>query len=203
MTPIIRRDLVQGSDAWKEWRRDGVGGSDIRTIMRLSPYEDDTLDALFTEKTEGRERLLNYSMRRGIRLEPDARAAYTTAHGIPVAPVCVEHSDFPWVRASLDGYWSGLILEVKLFGWQMHDLILQGVVPDHVRVQLEWQMYAAGSDLCHLWSWNPGQRFKPADRGAMVAVTPDLELRDRLRGEVARFWQRVLEWRERRAAVAG
>ena len=36
----MKIDLVQGTNEWLDWRKGGVGGSDIGTIMGLNPYKN-------------------------------------------------------------------------------------------------------------------------------------------------------------------
>ena len=68
-----RREFQQGSEAWLDWRRGGVGASDAPAIMGVSPWMD--VEALWLEKT-GRAtgRPSSFAMRRGQLLEPEARA---------------------------------------------------------------------------------------------------------------------------------
>jgi putative phage-type endonuclease len=93
----------QGSDAWKAWRKGGLGGSDVAAVLGVSPYPDHTRAAVFAEKVHGVEREANFAMHRGQRLEPSARLAYTTRELCTAAPVCVEMDGCPWARVSLDG----------------------------------------------------------------------------------------------------
>lgn len=181
----------------------GVGGSDLPAILGISPHADATEEAVFAEKTVGRERKRNWAMDRGIRLEPAARAAYRARHSIPVEPVCVEHPELPWVRSSLDGYWPPLVLEIKCLRWEDHDAFLQQVVPRHVRAQVQWQLLAACSGLAHVASYNPGKRFAGGQELALVPVGADRGEQDRLLEVAERFWKKVLRWRADRAAVAG
>lgn len=94
---------TQGSDAWKAWRREGIGGSDVAAILGVSPYEDHTRAAVFAEKVHGTEREANFAMHRGQRLEPHARKAYQDRTRCIAPPVCVESSAGSWARVSLDG----------------------------------------------------------------------------------------------------
>ena len=86
----LHRELQQGSTAWLAWRRGGVGASDAPAIMGVSPWMD--LDTLWLDKT-GRRRggFSNHAMRRGQRLEPEARALYIRTTRVRVEPVCLEH----------------------------------------------------------------------------------------------------------------
>ncbi len=162
----------QGSEAWKLWRREGLGGSDIAAILDLSPYDDHTRASVFAEKVHGIERAVNFAMHRGTRLEPHARCAYERRQRCSAPPACVEMAGCPWARVSLDGlchdgaavhrlYW---LLELKCPNWQTHDLALNGVVAEHfaVQCQCQWQMLVTGVQRLDFASFNPGSRFTPS-----------------------------------------
>lgn len=162
----------QGTDTWREWRRGGLGGSDIAAILGLSPYTDPphNRETVFKEKVHGIERPVNFAMNRGTRLEPAARRAYELRHRCTAPPTCVEMDGCPWARVSLDGlctngavidplWW---ILELKCPNWQTHDLALGGVVAEHFMVQCQWQLLVCGLERLDFASFNPGQRFTPA-----------------------------------------
>lgn len=200
---VIEVELEQGSAAWHAWRRDGLGGSDAAAVLGRSPW----LSAadLFLEKTEGRaaEREETFAMRRGRRLEDQARRLYVERFGLPVRPLCCQHDDAAWLRASLDGYWQGVLLEIKAPNWANHELALNGIVPEHYRPQLAHQCLASGAAVAHYWSFNDGRkRFPdPDDWTALVAYRPAAEeLGELLEAEEA-FWARVLERRAELAAL--
>lgn len=192
--------LRQGTDGWRLWRRGGVCASDVATILGVAPWEDATLDNLFREKLEGWERPTNFAMRRGTRYEDTARTLYETRAGCSAAPVCVEHDDAPWVRASLDGWCvhrfdagHGLpwVLEAKCPNWQAHSLALAGVVPDHYRPQCQWQLLATGAGRLDYASYSAHPRFGEADRLAVVRVEPDAELQGLMLEKAEAFWVEV------------
>lgn len=199
--------LQQGTLEWLDWRRAGLGGSDLAALLGLSPYEDATREALFAEKVHGTRKETNFAMRRGTRLEPVARAAFERLTGRHYEPVCVEHDDEPWMRCSLDGLCEDVpegfgnpvtwdILEIKAGSWQTHDLILSGLVPDHFGVQCQWQLLVTGADVCHLVSINDGRRFARAQQIAHVEVRADGERQAELLDAGRAFWAEVEAARE-------
>ena len=200
----------QGSDAWKAWRREGIGGSDAATILGVSPFEDATIANLMREKVEGWERETNFAMRRGTRFEPTARTLYEIHARCVAPPVCVEHDEFPWARVSLDGLcqlthrdsqpW---ILELKVPHWQAHSSALAGVVPGYYMPQCQWQMWVCGLDRLDYVSYSAAERFATADRLAVVPVEVDAELQGRLVVECAAFWFQVCEERAKRRQSVG
>lgn len=199
-------NLTQGSPEWKSWRRDGIGGSDIATIVGVAPFEDATRENLLREKAEGWERPTNFAMRRGTRLEPVARFAYEQFRECAAPPVCVEMQGAAWARVSLDGLcrfraipcgvpW---VLELKVPGWEAHDKALAGMVPDYYVPQCQWQMLVCGLFRLDYVSYSENQRFAEKDRLAIVTVWPDESLQSELREAAVRFWCDV---EDRRAAL--
>jgi putative phage-type endonuclease len=199
-------NLNQGSPEWKAWRRDGIGGSDIATIMGVAPFKDATRENLLREKAEGWERPPNFAMRRGTRLEPVARFAYEQFRECVAPPVCVEMQGATWARVSLDGLcryraipcgvpW---VLELKVPGWGAHDLALAGMVPDYYVPQCQWQLLVTGLFRLDYASYSENQRFAERDRLAVVTVWPDEATQSELLEQAVRFW---LEVEDRRAKL--
>lgn len=198
--------LNQGSPEWKAWRRDGIGGSDIATIMGVAPFEDATRENLLREKAEGWERPTNFAMRRGTRLEPVARFAYEQFRECTAPPVCVEMQGAAWARVSLDGLcryraipcgvpW---VLELKVAKWQNHDLALAGVVPTEYVPQCQWQLLVCGLFRLDYVSYSENSRFAERDRLAIVSVEPDEAMQSELLDQAVRFW---FEVEDRRAKL--
>lgn len=171
------RPLTQGSPAWHAWRdgevRDGrrtgggLGGSDIASVLGISPYPDATRESVFAAKVHGVEREANFAMRRGTRWERHARAAYSAHVGRPAPPVCCEMAEMPWARVSLDGLPrladGPRVLELKCPNYLVHGAALEGVVPEHFAVQIQWQLFVTGLEWCDFASFNPGEKFTPPD----------------------------------------
>jgi len=171
---VKRVTHTQGSADWKAWRRAGVGGSDLVAILGLTPNWPPplpTVEDLFRDKVDGIEREGNFAMHRGQRLEPHARDGYSKRHHRAAPPVCVEHDEFAWVRASLDGLANNgaviaaereeWVVEIKCPSWEAHDLALAGMVPSYNAPQLQWQLLATGLSRLDYVSFNPSGRFTP------------------------------------------
>ena len=185
----FRRELQQGSTAWLAWRRGGIGASDAPAIMGVSPWMD--LDTLWLDKTGQRQDgYSNHAMRRGQRLEPEARALYIRTTRVRVAPVCLEHGTHRWMRGSLDGISAdgGVVLEVKCPGAADHGVALGGRVPEKYVPQLQHLLAVSGAEVCHYWSYRAGA-------GALIEVTPDHGYIRSLIERERRFWRHVLEGR--------
>lgn len=191
---------IQGTPEWLAWRRDGIGGSDVANLLGVSPFDDATPECLFAEKVFGHTRPTNFAMRRGNRLEPVAREWFERKRGHKFPPVCVEHSDASWMRASLDGlaYVPGPghlfaeLAEIKAPNWKVHDAALAGFVPDYYRVQVQWQLLVTGAELCWFVSVTEHSRFLLDQQLAVVKVYADAEEQARLHTAAEAFWGRVL-----------
>lgn len=199
-------NLTQGSDPWRRWRFEGIGGSDVAAILGLSPFQDATRSRLLEEKIHRRERETNFAMRRGNRLEPTARAIYERKRLCTAPPVCVEHDQCSWMRVSLDGLCrqkhfdrKGWILELKCANWQVHSMALAGEVPEYYRVQCQWQLLVSGLDFCEFMNYSQHERFAESDRVALIVIDADAEEQARIHEEAEKFWNEVLLGRERLA----
>lgn len=190
-------ELRQGSIEWHQWRKAGIGGSDIAALLGLAPYADATPDRVFAEKTVGKVNTEpNWAMKRGHMLEPQARDLYARRANRYPHPVCVEHDDAPWIRASLDG-WDSIdqgVIEVKCCDWMTHDLALEGIVRADHRAQCQWQMLAAGTDWCDYVSYNPSQKFAAERQMAVIRIEADSEEQAKILEVAEQFWERVIAW---------
>ena len=94
----------QGSDEWLDWRSHGVTASDIPIILGLSPYK--TPWQLWAEKV-GRinapDISNNPNVKRGNRLEDEARQLAEKRYDEVLLPICAEYAQWDVFRASFDG----------------------------------------------------------------------------------------------------
>ena len=131
-------DLEQGSNAWHEYRRKGIGASDIAKILKISPFG--TPFTLFEEK-EGKEIVDNPSMRRGREREIIGVEYANRLFNTTFFPKVIEHYLHPWLFCSVDGIdMDGTVLEVKWCNKEVHSLANNGVVIDYYYSQCQAQM---------------------------------------------------------------
>jgi putative phage-type endonuclease len=136
-------ELTQKSEAWIDWRRGGITASEISLLVEESPYRN--LSQLLRAKSApfSESNRTNEDMERGILFEPLVRKALEGIYGALPA-VCVESSEFEWVRASLDGLQHTptytRILEIKCPRDYNHDRVLRGEVPITHLLQMQWQL---------------------------------------------------------------
>ena len=133
--------LIQGSEAWKNIRKQYVTATDAAVILGLSPWK--TPYKLWRQKMdldppdEETEK-----MREGSRLEDHARKWFFEAYGILFTPKVV-FKDF--MMASLDGMTDDdeCIIEIKC-GQKSFEQAKQGIIPEYYRIQMQHQMYCSG-----------------------------------------------------------
>ena len=112
-----RMPIVQGTAAWHEWRRHGIGASDAASIMGENPYK--RVARVMAEKLgTAKPTPITYRMEEGLALEPVVRRAYNRARATPVQPACLQSRQVSWLRASADGLSADgqQLIEIKC-GW--------------------------------------------------------------------------------------
>lgn len=142
-------ELDQRTDAWKEWRRQGVTATDSPVILKRNPRK--TPWRLWAEKV-GKvlpaDLSKNPYVRYGVEHEDDARRLFELKHGVCAPPACGEWDEDPVFRASFDGLTPDFEpLEIKCpSASTLEDVRTRGVDSDAVRmyvVQLQHQMLVA------------------------------------------------------------
>lgn len=179
--------MEQNSEAWHEWRGKGIGSSDIPIILGLSPWK--TPLQLWEEKTGlvKSEFTGNYATDRGHALESVAREIYSVKTGLKPVPINLSHGEMHFMRASLDGLDmdTRTVLEIKCPGKEDHLLALTGKVPEKYMFQVQHQLFVAGSNLAHYWSFDGVE-------GVLVPVERDEERISRIKTQGAEFWRRIV-----------
>jgi putative phage-type endonuclease len=139
--------MQQGTPAWLEWRRAGIGGSDIPALLKLA--KNRTPFSVWTEKLYGSEQEVDFTATRGKYLEQGVAQWAADQMGVRLlGPACVVRTDRPWARCSLDNTfyrsgmeWAGLsVLEVKT---DRNYREWENGVPPRVLAQVDWEMYCA------------------------------------------------------------
>lgn len=167
--------MSQEGSEWLEWRRGGVGGSDAAVLMDVNPWCKP--HELKSRKTgEMQEQPENERMARGKRLEPIVRAMYEDLTGEKMTPICAEHTDHPWFRASLDGIseCGTVLLEIKCPNDRAHSEALRGWIPKYYYPQLQHQLGVTGAKVVHYVSYSDAPKFKPHERLALVEMLPNM-----------------------------
>jgi len=159
--------MEQNTNEWLEHRRQGLGASDAPAVLGVSPWT--TPYELWEEKARINVKdKSNWATKNGHNLEPKARLDYELNFNIDMPAALVVHKDYPFIRASLDG-WNqekNIVLEIKCPGQEDHKTALDGRVPEKYYPQLQHQLLVTGASELHYYSFH-------SDVGVLVRVFPD------------------------------
>jgi putative phage-type endonuclease len=178
--------LDQEGPAFHAARAKGIGGSEIAVIMGLSPYR--TPHSLWLEKTGRKQpedignlphvvrgRLSEIACRSII--ERDMRLSFKPKMWQREGSIC---------RASDDG-WSmeaNIILECKAMGKKAHQEAAEGKIPEHYRLQCQYNLAVSGAVKCIFAS------FRPEDETLhKIDVLPDSEEGAALMARAEEWWR--------------
>lgn len=197
--------LEQGSPDWERWRFDGVGASDMASVLGISPFDNSEPEDLLREKVTRLRKPVTFAMRGGTRKEPIAAAAYLETVAVEAAgPVCVEHPEYPWARASLDllcvGQGGEWVVEIKAPNKDRQIEAAAGFVPYYYQAQCQWQLFVTGLDRLVYLSYSELETLPESKRLVTVEVGRDDALIRRLLDRAAEFWMSVMEAREENEA---
>ena len=147
-------DLKQGSDEWKAFRRSKIGASMAGTIMGVNPWET-KLD-LWESIINGDEKVPTEAMIRGSQLESKARDEFNSLFRAEhqFHPIVVQHDQYDWLIASLDGWNGEECVEIKCPGEKTHNIALSNKIPDYYYPQLQHQMMVTDTKVCTYLSYD-------------------------------------------------
>jgi putative phage-type endonuclease len=183
--PYTIIDLVQGTPAWHQWRRQGIGASEAPAIMGENPWK--SRRRLLRERISYINNYQNEAMAIGTRLEPEARIRYEIRFGIRVRPVCLQSTRFSWLRASIDGlaYDGSSVVEIKC-GNRVYEIAAhENRVPGYYMGQLQHILAVTGLQQIDFWC------FLPDLPQVHLRVDRDDRYIDRLMEEEHKFWEEV------------
>jgi putative phage-type endonuclease len=196
--------LEQKSPEWLAWREEGIGGSEIASVVGLNPYQtEQQLYELKAKLKPAEDLSKNFHIKRGNRLEPMARKMVNGELNADFEEICFEHDSLSWARYSSDGvsFTREEIIEIKGMGDKNHQMILD-LKPNwkfheldakhplkYYMPQMQYGMAITGFKKCHFISYNPGHPM-PYKR---VEVDADKDLQDFILIQGGQFWKRVLE----------
>ena len=155
-------EVEQRGEPWLAWRRTKVMASEMAAILGLSKW--DSPYSIWLDKIGmGKPKEINDDMTRGIENEPKAIKLLEKrlGNGIEFKPLCVESPEYPFLGASLDGYYSDdnvkWIVEVKSPREAGYRASVQGMIPDNYMIQIQCQLLCTGADLCFYVTYFEGK----------------------------------------------
>lgn len=181
-------------EAWLEWRRNGLGGSDVAAVLGLSPFAGPW--DVYLSKVQRVDTPDSPAMERGRRFERAIAdwAADLLELGViePGAPAIDDEHD--WIRGTPDFYLQPLKpgqangLECKTTRYL--DPAHWGApgtdkIPIGYRIQCAWYMRIAGLPCWHVAVFSTLQ-----DRLELYCVERDLEIEQRLVERAGHWWHR-------------
>lgn len=196
--------MEENRKEWLQWRKGGIGSSDAPVVMGVSPYR--TPYQLWEEKTGKVESadVDNFVTRKGNEYEPIARAKYEVQTGITMPPCRVQHKDYSFIRASMDGFnqEENRGIEIKYVGIDDHNRAKnEGIVPPQYKAQMQHQLIASGAKAIDYCSFSvpsgkdkDGQKIKadPSNGDLFILeVLPDMEWINKYISEAIKFWKLV------------
>ena len=180
MSTILK--LVQGTPEWLAHRRKFRNASETPAVMGVSPWQ--TPYGLWLERTGRAQRPVTAAMRRGLELEPAARAAYERLTGLILQPLVLVEGEY---SASLDGVTleGDLVLEIKCPMKGRESPLWQAVeakeLPEAYFYQVQHQLMVAGAALAHVFVFD-------GEGGVLVEQSPQPASWDTIRRDWDVFW---------------
>lgn len=178
--------LIQGSEAWLEFRRGKIGASDAPIILGFSPYM--TPRDLWLVKTGKKNVEETPAMRFGKQNEEKARLLYEKETGNIVMPKVVIHKNKNWMMASLDGISldETILVEIKCCNKEVFDKAKKGIVDERYYAQVQHQLYCCETvEKAHFFCLHK-------DQTALVEVERDFEFIDEMIIKEEEFYQFVI-----------
>lgn len=185
--------IEQGSQEWHEFRKGGIGSSDIAALMGVCPYKKAL--QVYNEKSGFcEEKPSTPAMQKGKIYEPEARRKYNTKMQIDYEPICLIHPQMTYVRASLDGYdrATNRVIEIKVPGRKTYDMIADHNAPKHYYMQVQWQLgiVMACNDTfprADIIAYIP-----ESNEMAYYTIDPDIDLIRDMHAVATQFWDDYL-----------
>lgn len=136
-------DLQQNTTEWLEWRKKGLGASDIPALYGKHPYL--TEYQLWLQKTGQSDKVSYYneSMKYGNEQEKIAFDCLKKDHQLhDLESGCIQHPDLPHLRASIDAYCpsGNLMFEIKSpHGEDNQSITIYEHIPEGWIYQMQFQ----------------------------------------------------------------
>ncbi len=154
--PFKLVELQQNTSEWHAWRHKGIGASDANRAISKRGMSRARLLVEKRASDPPEDSYTNEAMDLGTELEPEARLRYNEKYATNVRPVCVQSTQYPWLRASLYGLSEdgNLVVEIKC-GARVHEQALKRF-PVQYKPQVQHILAVTGLPSLHFWCYWPG-----------------------------------------------
>lgn len=175
-------NLQQDTPEWLDWRSQGIGASDTPIIMGTAPWSSPY--QLWRQKRGETQPFVSDAMKRGTAFEQEAREAFAMETGIFISPLCGQHDQMEWLRASFDGIdlSQDIILEIKV---PSPDRFAEtDGITDYYNDQIQHQMLVSGCTKGFYYVYCPESKT-----GKLYTVEADPKRQEQILNKVRQYWQ--------------
>ncbi len=178
-------------EEWLRWRKKGIGGSDVASILGINKWS--SAIELWLDKTNQKNdpKEVNSAMEWGAILEPVIRNYFSTVTGKSVVEVkaILQNPKYPFMLADIDGATTTnngdpAILEIKTASEYKRDEWLEGV-PNYYLVQCQHYLCVTGVSKAYVAVLIGGNSFR------IYEVDADPEVQQMLIAVERDFWNKV------------
>ena len=176
--------IEQNTPEWLEWRRAGIGCSDVAAICGVDPWRS-PLDVYNDKKGLSKPRTSS-AMQRGHDYEEEALKAFNRKiDGHPFSPACFVSYKMDYFRASIDGYcrFTRKLCEIKIPNREVLEMARFGQVPIHYMYQVQAELIVTDACMAYFVCYNP-DTFEIY----IVDVHHDIQIQDRILSYVEKFY---------------
>ena len=172
--------MEQGTEEWKQWRRQGIGGSDAPAILGFSDKAD-AID-IFLDKVYGIERpVYQWVVDWGKRIEAKVRARYSLSTDCEFPPALADMGIF---KASADGWNPQIKIGIEIKGCG-EEKAKQDTPPEGFVIQCLQNIHVFGAKHWILLRSHDGETIKED------IILPQKRQWGKYETKLNKFWERV------------
>lgn len=146
-------DLQQGTSEWHQFRKEGIGSSDIAKLLHSTPFSKAWKELKRQKLGKAASDFQTEAMKEGKIGEVNALIHLETQFP-NIAPQCAVHDEVSYIRCSFDAIYQGVPHEIKSPQIKNLERCLMHSRPEEWEDQLRWQMYIADAPVGYLQIWD-------------------------------------------------